>query len=426
MIKLNKTVKNAGWMIAEKFISIFGLFFVTAYVAKYIGPALFGELAFAIALFQIVQVTSQLGGDNIFFKRTAKNPASGRRLITRTCLMRLSLYLLISAPLLIYFYLQSSRIAFIYTSAVCVASLFSALDVYAIYNNATLNSRLNTLSNVAGLAVGLAARYGIAFWELDPALLSLPVILTTAIPFFIRFQNFNHQSRSLGLGAGSGKHVTARYSRYLLLSGGAVVLSGISVTLYPRVNQFFISSALGNEQLGIYAIALSLATSWNFVLAAVITSFYPAIYAESNDNIALHKAARLNRLVLFFSLCVTLIFFAAGKEVILFLYGKAFEGAYLPMLILCFGTLFSSMGTVASRYIIRYSGYRYLSVKAVGVMLVSCLTAYMLTAGYGLTGAAMSFVLVEFLSLTVMNYFFRKGLILSMHIYTLGLGKCIK
>lgn len=50
--------------------------FVTSFVAKYIGPSRFGQLALAIAIFQVVQVVAQLGCDNIIFKRVSQNATS--------------------------------------------------------------------------------------------------------------------------------------------------------------------------------------------------------------------------------------------------------------------------------------------------------------------------------------------------------------
>ena len=50
-----KVFRNSFWMILEKVISIFGLIFVTSYVAKYIGPSAFGAISFAASLFVIIQ-----------------------------------------------------------------------------------------------------------------------------------------------------------------------------------------------------------------------------------------------------------------------------------------------------------------------------------------------------------------------------------
>lgn len=38
-------------MMSEKIISIFGLIFVTSFVAKYVGPTIFGDIALAMSIF---------------------------------------------------------------------------------------------------------------------------------------------------------------------------------------------------------------------------------------------------------------------------------------------------------------------------------------------------------------------------------------
>lgn len=59
-------------MMSEKVISIFGLIFVTAYVAKYVGPGVFGQISFSMSVFQITQIIAQLGSSVIIFKRISK------------------------------------------------------------------------------------------------------------------------------------------------------------------------------------------------------------------------------------------------------------------------------------------------------------------------------------------------------------------
>ena len=39
-------MSNAARMISEKFVSIFGVIFVTSYVAKSFGPTVFGQMSF--------------------------------------------------------------------------------------------------------------------------------------------------------------------------------------------------------------------------------------------------------------------------------------------------------------------------------------------------------------------------------------------
>lgn len=68
-----KIISNSFWMMFEKLIGIFGLIFVTSYVAKYIGPENFGKIALATTVFTFVQTLTWFGNQEILFKRVSKN-----------------------------------------------------------------------------------------------------------------------------------------------------------------------------------------------------------------------------------------------------------------------------------------------------------------------------------------------------------------
>ncbi|HDY6759415.1 TPA: oligosaccharide flippase family protein, partial [Klebsiella pneumoniae] len=108
-------------MMAEKVISILGLIFITSYVAKYVGPHVFGQIAFATSLFQITQVISQLGSDVIIFKRISKNVTSGIRLIYATTVLRFLIYLLSSIPVLLFTYYKGGEDSLFYLVACFLA-----------------------------------------------------------------------------------------------------------------------------------------------------------------------------------------------------------------------------------------------------------------------------------------------------------------
>ncbi|HFZ8994089.1 TPA: oligosaccharide flippase family protein [Citrobacter freundii] len=414
----NKIYNNAFWMISEKIISIFGLFFVTSFVAKYVGPSIFGQISLAMAIFQIVQVIAQMGGDNIIFKRVSRKELSGVLLLRASTWLRAGSYLIISALVVIYFHYFVGGLSVVYIYAVAIACFFATIDVALIYNNAMLMSKLNTMANLAGLIIGLAARYVIAYFKLDPAYLSIPIVLTTLLPFAIRVYLFRYkvltQERFAAIKQ-IGFRKVKTYSYYMLLSGTGIVLSTISVALYTRINQFSLTFLSGTAAVGIFSVAATLATSWVFVSQALITSFYTRIYSEKDDAMALRLAAKLNRLVVVISLLFIAGVILFGKFVLLYLYGEEYVSGYIPMVILCSGGMLSSLGTVSYRFIVRHSGYYFLSKKMFILLLISIPLSYVFIYFGGLTGAALSTVLIELISLTVLNYFFNNGLILKLH-----------
>ncbi|EPQ0918253.1 oligosaccharide flippase family protein [Klebsiella oxytoca] len=415
----NRSVINALWMMSEKLVTLFGLFFVTSFVAKYIGPYRFGQLALAIAIFQVVQVMAQMGCDNIIFKRVSQKVTSDIKLIYSTFLVRGSIYLVLSTFVLLYFIPKSDFVNLVFLISVCLACLFTSLDVFVIYNDATLNSKFNTIANVVGLIIGLALRYLIAYFELSMFYLSIPIVLTTLIPFLIRM----YYSPSIPFIKSQNK---IRYNKYLIITGIPLVISTVSMTIYSRINQFTLSYFKGDYDLGIYSVALTLGTAWVFIGNALAISFLSKIYAEKDDDVALNKASGLSACIFIMLSTFPLFFFLFGKKIIFLLYGEQYLQAYNLLIILCFSTVVTSLGFVSNRYIVKLSGYSYLSKKTVLILLFSVPVSTLMVYYFGIYGAAYSVLFIETISLTIMNYFFHNGIILKMHLGAFNLKNILK
>ncbi|MCL2896803.1 oligosaccharide flippase family protein [Brenneria sp. WC1b.1] len=186
--------------------------------------------------------------------------------------------------------------------------------------------------------------------------------------------------------------------------------------MYTQCQNFFIYYFEGSTKLGIYSVALTMATGIGVLINALVTSCYASIYSEFDEKRAAEKAGMLLRWVAVISLSASIILMAVGEKIILKLYGAEFISAHEPMIILSFASVLSFMGSVTYRYIMHYSGFFYLSIKTVLSLLLSILLTGPMVKHYGIIGAAWAVVIVEFLSLTVMSYFFKRKSVLNMHL----------
>lgn len=415
-----KVFRNSFWMILEKVISIFGLIFVTSYVAKYIGPSAFGAISFAASLFVIIQAIALFGSEHLVFKRVSQNRRSGINLMQSTKLLRGIVFVLSSLLVLIYVYYTFDFLTLAFCVASCIATYFITQDVLVIYNDATLNSKFNTIANAIGLIISLCIRFVISHLELPVIYLAIPIVTTTLIPYFIRLYFFRKTERNRSVESIKlAWDVRRRYMRYMFFAGLPLAISGVSITLYTRLSQLVLAKYGSTAELGVFSAASVLASSWTFVTLAFITSFFSEIYKIKDESAAIKITAKLNGLVI--AICIIVIFgvVVVGKQVVLLLYGDAYASAYPIMIILSVATAFSAMGPVAHRYIIKESGYHYLSYKTVVVFLINIPLTFILVPSYGIMGAAITSLLTEFISLTFLNYFFKKGVIAKIHLLTL-------
>lgn len=405
-----KIVFNSLWMMLEKFIGIFGVIFVTSFVAKYIGPANFGKIALVTTLFTFVQTITWFGNQEILFKRVSKNHQSGLNYLSNTQKIRFYLFFLMSLPILFGLYIFTDLLTLIFGVATAFATYFITQDIYAVYNNAVLHSYINAIVNMVGLSIALAVRYVIVLFELEYAYLSIPIVLVTLIPYLLKRYWFNRSLKTPILNQ-------QKYRKYYFLAGGSLVISSLAVSFYTQITSLMLAKLTSLKDLGIYAVAVTLGTAWSFINFAVITSVLSKIYREKDHYASYVMVAKLNLVILAVSLFVVAVLGVLGQWIIEILYGAAYQDAYKLLIILALSTMLSGLGTIAARLMVKEESYAYISKKMLFVALSALPISYGMIYVYGLIGAAYSVFIIELLSLTVFNYFYKGGLIFKIHFF---------
>lgn len=405
-----KILSNSLWMMLEKIISMFGLIFVMSYVAKYIGPNNFGKIALATTIFTFVQTLTWFGNQEILFKRVSKNANSGLKFLNSTQNLRKLLFSLFSLPVMIWLFIYTDQLTFIFGIATAIATFILIQDIFVIYNNAVLKSYINTIVNIAGLAIAFAVRYLIVLFELPAEYLAIPIVLVTLIPYVAKRYYFN-------LADHAPRIRSATYSKYYLYAGSALVLSTLSITLYVQITNLMLVHLTSTYELGLYAVASSIGMAWGFVNQSLITSVMTKIYKEKNDNVAYRMFAKLNLLIIIVSSVAILGFALLGHWIINLLYGNTYLPAVPLLVVMAFAGMFSGLGTAAARLIIREEGYSYISKKMLCMAICSVPIAYLCIQYFGLMGAAYGIALIELLSATLFNYFYKNGIIFKVHLW---------
>lgn len=408
-------MSNAAWMMSEKIVSVFGVIFVTSYVAKSFGPTIFGQMAFSTSLFSMVQTVAIFGTETILFKRISKSAPKGLRLMTVARTMRLVLLLLTSIPVLIWVWYNMQENFLAFALASFISSVFVTQDTFSVYNNARLASRLNTVANSIGLLLGFALSFTIAWLHLNPLWLTLSIVAVTLVPYVIKRSNFYRENQDIA----PPQEKRNTYLRYLLYAGLPLAISSIFISVQVKAAQMFLAGIASARDLGLFAAANTISASWIFIPVAIITSCFSEIFRERGAA-AIKLTARLNGYVMGVSLLLLAVIALYGEQIIIALYGHEYTQSGSLITLLSLATCFSAMGTVAYRYMVKEGGFNYLLKKIICLMVISLPLSWWLIQGYGIMGAAWSVFISELLSLTVMNYFFNNGVIQKIQVSSLN------
>jgi O-antigen/teichoic acid export membrane protein len=148
-----------------------------------------------------------------------------------------------------------------------------------------------------------------------------------------------------------------------------------------------------DADVGTYRVAVQLATLIIFGLQVVngIQSPHVAHMYASGDMPRLHKLiARSSQAVLLFALPVMLVLVVFGKPIIALAFGKEFEGAYLPLVILSVGQLVNAtMGSVG--LLLNMTGHEHDTMTSVLVgAVINVVLCFTLIPILGMIGAALA------------------------------------
>ena len=202
------------------------------------------------------------------------------------------------------------------------------------------------------------------------------------------------------------KGFDTRVFRHTAAVGGRGATSVILIFLLFRSDIFLVNYFLGPEVLGVYMIAVIFAEMMQRLPNIAGLVLLPKVIRgqDEENRLSLHVA----RNVLFFSLAGAGGIIVFGRPLIEFFAGSAYAAAYVPLLWMLPGLVFSGFGSVLNT---KLAGQGYPSVTmwspalALGVNLVLNLA---LIPAMGLRGAALSTSIAYGLwSVVAATYYFR-------------------
>lgn len=178
--------------------------------------------------------------------------------------------------------------------------------------------------------------------------------------------------------------------RSLVRYGGPLAGASVIVFAVSFIDQVLVGHRLGPAQLGLYVLALNLASWPTGVLAAPVRNVAPALFARLQDDPrAMRESLRtMLSLVAVATLPVSLVLAGAAVPVVAIVYGSSWAGAAAVLPWLAAAAVVRAVGEVAYDYLsVSRASHRLLATQA--IWAAALIPAVWLSAGrWGVVGAA--------------------------------------
>ena len=204
--------------------------------------------------------------------------------------------------------------------------------------------------------------------------------------------------------------VSIKKSKELLIESWPYMLSGLSIVLYMRIDQIMIKEYLGDDQLGIYAAILPLATIWQILPMTIMVSLGPLVAARKLEGTKayqnlLYQLFRLYAL-LGWTVC-TLVYIFSGW-VIPLLYGEKYLQGIGVINIYVLTNIFINLGVAQSLWLINEKKPLISLYKTLSGAIFCIVGNILFLPKYGIFGAAWVAVMSMAMSAVFSNLIFDK------------------
>jgi len=276
---LARVVENVSWLIGERSLLLVLNFVVSVWFINYLGPESYGKYAYAVSFVTLFSSLASLGLSNVVIRELSRERAEHGEILGTAVALRVAASIATFALIVLATWLVSTdRETMVLVTVVALSVLADPTQVVDLWFQSRIESKYVVWARVA---VSLAS------------ILVKAALIVLRMPLIAFAWLYTAQALVMGLGFvfvfGSRRPASLRLRRSigrageLLRDSWPLIVSGLSVTIYMRIDRIMLGHMLGNGEVGTYSTAATLSEVWNFLPVVLATSLFPVV-VRSRDS----------------------------------------------------------------------------------------------------------------------------------------------
>ena len=389
-----KYFANTSWLLGERALRIAVSLFVGIYVARYLGPERFGLLSYALSFVGIFVALATLGLDEVVVRELIKTPEQREKILGTSFLLKLVGTLLMWAAILVAIPLTENDLQTnILIIIIAFGTVFQAFNVIDLNFQAKVKSKYVVHAQFVQLIISSIVKIILVVNEAPliwfASVYSLDVIvLAMGLVFAYLYNGDNIFSWKWSF----------ETSKYLLHDSWPLILAGVVISVYMKIDQVMIKEMLGAKEVGLYAAAVKLSEAWYFIPMAITSSLLPAIINAKvyQKEVYYQRLQKLYDLMVWIAIAIALPTTFLSTLVVEFLYGKEYLGSSSVLIIHIWTAVFVFLGVASSKYLLAENFIKKTFYRTFIGALLNIIMNYYLIGIIGIQGAAISTLVSHF------------------------------
>jgi len=399
-----KYFANTSWLLFEKIARLVLNFFVTVAVIRYLEPNEFGIYSYAISFYGLFVAFISLGMESISIRELVKSPDKRDEILGSVFYSQLlGAVLAISLIALTLFITNEDVSTSVLILIISASSFFQTFNVIDYYYRSKVNAKYSVY--VLSTSVILVALIKFALIFIKAPLLFFLIAYACEFLFNAIGYTIIYHSQKLKI---SVWKFDKNLALTLLKDSWPLILSGVVVSIYVKVDQVLIKNMLTSRDVGIYAAAVRLSESWYFIPIAISNALFPAIVnAKSiSSELYLSRLQKLYDLLAWIAIGISIPVSFLSVEIIQVLYGSKYLASAPILTIYIWAGVSVFLGVASSQYLVTENFTKISFLRTLLGMIANVVLNLIFIPKFGIIGSAYA-TLISYTIATFSIVFFK-------------------
>jgi len=405
---LRQVLSNIGWLVFGKFLEIGLSLVVGVWVTRYLGPAQFGILTYAMTFVGMFRFAGLQALQTLVVRDIARSPTSKNETLGTTFILQLAggLITLLAALGIIYWLQPNETLTHWLVGIIAAATLFNAFNTIDFWFQSQVQSKYTVIARRFAYVFMVVIRIGLI--QLQAPLIAfawarLAEMALGSIGVVIAYQK-------------QGNHIQAwrvswQRAKELLKEVWLLVAAGIAIYIYADIDQLMLGSMLPDKsELGFYAATTKISRLLDLFPMVLASSILPKLTALKEEN----QEDYWHKLQVYFDIS-TLIWLASAIPVSLLshyivqiIYGSDFAASGTLLSVYVWSQFNSCFGVARSTILTIERKLKFNLVLTVLGAIVNLILNYLLIPNYGAMGATIATIITYLIVIILINFLIKE------------------
>ncbi len=388
---LRKILGNVGWLFVERILTMILAFFVGIWVIRYLGSENFGKLSYTTSFVARVSAIAQLGLNAIVIRNIVHEEKAAPEILGTAFVLKLiaSSVTILIISIAIWTFDTDPDVRWM-TLIIAFSLMFSAFDAIEFWFQSQVLS--GVLAIVRSVQLILSSLIKLSFIALKlPLMAFVWLILAEQVVkvlgmlwVYLKYHQSILQWR-----------VNWSKGLEMLRDSWPLILSGVMVTIYMKIDQVMLGNMANAQAVGNYAAAVRFSEIWYFIPMAVCSSVFPAILRAKQRSREEYYARlqQLYDLMAWMALAIAIPMTFASVPLLTTLLGKEFAEAGQILAWHIWAGPFVFLGVARSNWLMAENFTRFSFLTTSLGAIVNILLNFLLIPPYQGVGAAIATII---------------------------------